>query len=86
VWYNDNFLWTTNANAPGTDIETVALHENGHALGFGHFGKIFITNNNNKLHVAPRAVMNAIILGALRDPLGTDNASFSSVYGNWPKN
>lgn len=85
VWYNDNFLWTTDANGTGTDIETVALHENGHALGFGHFGKIFGTNGNNKLHVAPRAVMNAVILGTQRDLLGTDKASYKSVYGNWPK-
>jgi hypothetical protein len=87
IWYNDNFLWTDQGDAgTGVDIETVALHENGHALGFGHFGKIFITNNNNKLHVSPRAVMNAIILGEQRDLLGTDKASYNSLYGNWPKN
>lgn len=85
VWYNDDFLWTTDPNGPGVDIETVALHENGHALGFGHFGKISVTNKNNKLHVSPRAVMNAIILGTQRDLLGTDKASYNSVYGNWPK-
>lgn len=87
IWYNDNFLWTDQGDAgTGIDIETVALHENGHTLGFGHFGKIFITNNNNKLHVAPRAVMNAIILGEQRDLLGTDKASYNSLYGSWPKN
>lgn len=85
VWYNDAFLWTTDANGPGTDIETVALHENGHALGFGHLGKIFITNGNGKLHVAPRAVMNAIILGTQRDLIGTDKASYNSIYGHWPQ-
>lgn len=87
VWYNDNFLWTDQGDAnTGTDVETVALHENGHALGFGHFGKIFITNGNGKLHVAPRAVMNAIILGEQRNLLGTDKGSYNSVYGNWPRN
>ncbi|MDZ7717545.1 MAG: hypothetical protein U5K72_01845 [Balneolaceae bacterium] len=84
VWYNDNFAWS-NDGSSGIDIETVALHENGHALGFGHFGRIFVTNGNNKLHVAPRAVMNASYLGPVREPLGTDKASFSNVYGNWPK-
>ncbi|MCW9706381.1 hypothetical protein [Fodinibius salsisoli] len=87
VWYNDDFLWTDTGNtADAIDIETVALHENGHALGFGHFGKISVTDSNNKLHVSPRAVMNAIILGTQHDLLGTDKASYNSVYGNWPKN
>lgn len=87
VWYNDAFLWTDSGNSgDAVDIETVALHENGHALGFGHFGKLFVTNGNNKLHVAPRAVMNAIILGTQHDLLGTDKGSYNSIYGSWPKN
>lgn len=86
VWYNDDFLWKIEATAAGTDIETVALHENGHALGFGHFGKISITGSNNKVHVSPRSVMNAIILGIQRDLLGTDQASYTNIYGSWPKN
>lgn len=84
VLYNDSFLWTTDPSAPGTDIETVALHENGHALEQGHFGKIFITGSNNKLHVSPRAVMNAIILGPQRTLLGTDNGGHCSNFGSWP--
>lgn len=86
VWYNDAFTWSTDGT-PGTiDIETVALHENGHALGFGHFGKISVINATGKLKVAPRSVMNAINLGVQRELLGTDKASYNSVYGNWPKN
>lgn len=84
VWYNDDFTWS-NDGSGGIDIESVALHENGHALGFGHFGKIFGTNANGKLHVAPRAVMNASYLAPLREPLSTDEASFDNVYGSWPK-
>ena len=84
VWYNDEFVWTDSGNtSTEIDLETVALHENGHALGFGHFGKISVTNNN-KLHVSPRSVMNAIILGTQRTLLGTDKASYKSIYGNWP--
>ena len=85
VWYNDAFQWTNDPNGTGVDIETVAVHENGHALGFGHFGKVFVTNGNNKLHVAPRAVMNAVILGTQRDLLGNEKSSYNSVYGSWPK-
>lgn len=83
VWFNDGFNWTNDPNGAGVDIETVALHENGHALGFGHFGKVFTTGN--KLHVAPRASMNAVILGTQRELLGTDKASYKNIYGNWPK-
>lgn len=82
IWYNDDFLWTTNGG--GVDIETVALHENGHALEMGHFGRIARTNRNGKLHVSPRAVMNAVILGELRELLGTDNAAFCGNFAKWP--
>ena len=84
VWYNDAFEWTTDPNGPGVDIETVALHENGHALGFGHFGKVSVINER-KLSVSPRSVMNALVLGTQRELLGTDKASFNSIYGNWPQ-
>ena len=82
VWYNDAFAWT-DTGVGGIDIETVALHENGHALEMGHFGKVAVTGNG-KLHVSPRAVMNAFILGVQRDLLGTDNASYCGNFASWP--
>jgi hypothetical protein len=82
VWYNDSFAWSASGSG-GVDIETVALHENGHALEMGHFGKVSITGNG-KLHVSPRAVMNAFILGTQRELLGTDNASYCSNFASWP--
>jgi len=83
VWYNNAFTWTT-SDAPGTDVETVALHENGHALELGHFGKVSVNLSSGKLIVSPRAVMNAFILGVLRTPLGTDNASYCGNFASWP--
>jgi hypothetical protein len=82
IWYNRAFGWTAVGQAGLIDVETVALHENGHALGLGHFGMVAV-NDNGKLMVSPRAAMNAFILGALRSPLGTDNAAFCSNWANW---
>jgi hypothetical protein len=85
VWYNDDFPWTdTGLPASSIDIQTVAFHENGHALGLGHFGKVFGTIANLTLHIAPRAAMNAYILNVLRGPLGTDTAGYCGLYGSWP--
>jgi hypothetical protein len=85
VWYNDAFEWTNAGNDPvAYDIQTVAFHENGHALGLGHFGKVFGTLSNLRLHIAPRAAMNAFIFDALREPLGTDNAAYCGLYASWP--
>jgi hypothetical protein len=85
VWYNDDFDWTaTGLPATSVDIQTVAFHENGHALGLGHFGRIFGTIANLTLHVSPRAAMNAIILSVLRGPLGSDTAGYCGLYGSWP--
>ncbi len=85
VWYNNAFTWT-DTGAGGIDIETVAFHENGHAMELGHFGKVHATFSpqGGRLHVSPRAAMNAFILGTLREPLGTDNASYCGIFGAWP--
>ncbi len=85
VWYNDTFRWSlAGGGFNPVDIESVALHENGHTLELGHFGDIFLTDANGKLHVSPRAVMNAAILSRLRVPLGTDNAAYCGVFASWP--
>ena len=84
VWYNDAFRWSlTGGGFDPVDIETVALHEIGHTLELGHFGDIFRTEPNGKLHASPRAVMNAAILSRLREPLGTDNAAYCGVFAAW---
>ncbi len=82
VYYNDTFgdpaddragnPWGIEVPLPGIDIETVALHENGHSLGVGHFGP------------PPRAVMNPVYGGIRHAPLPVDNAGMCGVWARWP--
>lgn len=67
------------------DVETVALHEVGHGLSQGHFGKVFL-DNNGVLKFAPEAVMNAVYVGPRQGLLGTDNGGHCSNWGEWPNN
>lgn len=83
IWYNDNFLWSTDGSV-GSEILTVAKHEQGHALGFGHFGRLSFDTKTGKLQASPRALMNASYLGPYPDIKGTDEASFCNIYGSWP--
>jgi hypothetical protein len=83
VYYNDTFgdpgddragnPWGINIPLPGIDVETVALHENGHSLEFGHFGP------------PPAAVMNPVYAGIRHSPLPADHASACAVWSSWPK-
>jgi hypothetical protein len=67
VYYNDTFgnrktdrsdrPWGIDVALPGIDVETVALHENGHSLGLGQFGP------------PPDAVMNPVYAGIRHSPL-----------------
>ncbi|HWS55521.1 MAG TPA: hypothetical protein VN228_15390 [Pyrinomonadaceae bacterium] len=83
ILYNNAFVWNINADI---DVETIALHEAGHGLSQGHFGKAFITNSNGKLHFSPLAVMNAAYSGVQQNLAGTDNAGHCSIWGSWPNN
>jgi hypothetical protein len=65
--------WGINVALPGIDVETVALHENGHSLGIGHFGP------------PPAAVMNPVYAGIRHSPLAVDSAGMCSVWASWPK-
>lgn len=89
-FYNPAFPWTTtdavylDFDAP-IDIETIAVHENGHALGLGHFGgpnfrQPFKLQPNLRVF-DPEAVMNPYYLGGeKRTLLPTDNAALRTLY------
>ncbi|MGH7457314.1 MAG: matrixin family metalloprotease, partial [bacterium] len=83
VYYNNTFgdpanpvragnPWGINIALPGIDVETVALHENGHSLGLGHFGP------------PPNAVLNPIYAGIRQSPFPSDHAGMAAVWGSWP--
>ncbi|MGH7586888.1 MAG: hypothetical protein ACREMH_11620 [Gemmatimonadales bacterium] len=86
IWYNNGFTWTL-TGVGGIDVQTVALHENGHGLGLGHFGKVHATfpppKELGRLHVSPRAVMNMFILSTLRELLGSDKAGVCGIFASW---
>jgi hypothetical protein len=83
VYYNDTFgnpnndrvgnPWAINQPLPAIDVETVALHENGHSLELGHFGP------------PPAAVMNPVYAGIRHAPLSSDHAGMCAVWSAWPK-
>lgn len=83
VYYNDtlgragtdraNNPWTIDQPPPAIDVQTVALHENGHALELGHFGP------------PPTAVMNPVYAGIRQSPLSIDHAGMCAVWRSWPK-
>lgn len=83
VYYNNTFgqagtdrvgnPWDINVPLPGIDVETVALHENGHSLGIGHFGP------------PPRAVLNPVYAGIRQSLFPPDHAGMCTVWASWPK-
>lgn len=82
VYYNDTFgkkgtdragnPWGINILLPGVDVETVALHENGHSLGLGHFGP------------PPDAVMNPVYAGIRHEPFTVDLSGLNTIWASWP--
>lgn len=89
IYYNDGFTWEIDPkDAPGDgriDLQTVALHEAGHGLSQGHFGRGFVTGNG-ALHLAPQAVMNAGYIFGQQTLLGTDTSGHCSNWASWPIN
>jgi len=82
VYYNNEFDWGIDADI---DVESVALHENGHSFEQAHFGMVFGTIPNFRLHFAPRTVMNAFYSGIQQDLTDSDLAGHSTLFGSWPE-
>lgn len=88
---NDN-IWTLDAEEADEftdvfDIETVALHELGHALGKGHFGaRLVTTGPNPEVFYDPVSIMNAgaPALGSQRELTDFDHSTHCVIWGSWP--
>jgi hypothetical protein len=80
IYFNDAFTWRDGAHY---DVETIALHESGHALSQAHFGTAFSDSGSGKLHFSPRAVMNAAYSGIQTEINQTDLAGHCSNWANW---
>ena len=81
IYYNRNFGWGRDGNPFNADIQTVSIHESGHAFGLGHFGRVVFTSKGT-FHESPNATMNAGYIGLDRRIYGTDTAAFCSIWAN----
>ncbi len=68
IFFNEEFSWSTDPLAGGFDIETVALHEIGHAVGLGH-------------EDGTPSVMATYYNGVQRDLFADDIAGIQAIYG-----
>lgn len=88
IYINRDFNWQDDPNDitgnSHVDYETVVLHEAGHGLSQGHFGKAIRSGGNNKVHFSPYALMNAGYSKAQREITATDNAGHCSIWEGWP--
>lgn len=81
IYYNPNVAWGIGANA---DVESIALHEAGHALGHRHFGNTF-ARKDGSLDTTPMAVMNPVYAGPRQKLHGTDRGLHCSRWATWGK-
>lgn len=81
IYFDPSWDWTD--GPAGYDVETISLHEAGHALSQAHFGNLFL--KKGVLSASPKAVMNAFYGGVQRSLLGTDNGGHCGIWANWPE-
>ena len=92
VYYNDIFVWDNSGivDLRVVDFYSIITHETGHAVGLGHFGKVFITGPDvadgslslSEVKYAPYALMNAVYIAGRGSITGTDNSSFCQVWAS----
>ena len=86
IYYDPSWLWAVDGDpASGIDVESIAVHEIGHGLSQGHFGRVAVSRKG-ELMVSPRAVMNALYTGPYTKLAGTDNGGHCSNWAEWPNN
>ena len=87
ILYNNRFYWGTSGADNVVDFYSIITHETGHALGLGHFGKLFVTKQAtadgiqiSDIKYAPYAIMNAAYVTGRNEIAGTDRSSFCQIW------
>jgi len=89
TYYNTAFAWGNSGALNVVDFFSIIAHETGHALGLGHFGKVFVTKHDAgdgiqiaDIKYAPKALMNAVYVTGRSEITGTDNSSFCQIWAS----